>query len=139
MNSGTTKKEIPTFLRVVVEIFSDIRLGSYLNALGKKKNIFLAHCKRYYRINQIHFEIIKLSTSSGRINSSVLKSAMGFEENFWSTIFQETSRYLDSSHHLLNRAHLQIERARVDRAGVILPPLGGDVGPVLQKVINKEL
>merc|ERR1719438_353005 len=62
----------PTFLRVVVEIFSDIRLGSYLNAL-------------------------------------------------------------DSSHHLLNRAHLQIERARVDRPRVILPPLGGDVGPVLEE------
>ena len=33
-------RKIPTFLRVVVEIFCDIRLGSYLNTLGKKKNIF---------------------------------------------------------------------------------------------------
>ena len=126
-------KEIPTFLRVVVEIFSDIRLSSYLNALGKKKNIFLARCKRYFRINQIHFEIIKLS---GRINSSVLKSVMGFEVHFWSTIFRETSQYLNSSHHLLNRAHLQIKRARVDSPGVILPPLRCDVGPILQKSFN---
>ena len=42
--------KISTFLSVVVEIFCDIRLSSYLNTLRKKKNIF-SPCKRYFWIN----------------------------------------------------------------------------------------
>ena len=44
--------EISTFLCVVVEIFCDIRLSSYLNTLRKKENIF-SPCKRYFRINSM--------------------------------------------------------------------------------------
>ena len=59
---------------------------------------------------------------------------MGFEGKVWSTIVQVALfSYLDSSHHLLHGAHLQIEGARVYGTGVKLTPLRGDVGPVLKK------
>ena len=60
---------------------------------------------------------------------------IGFEGKLWSTIAQVAFSYLDSPHHLLHGAHLQIEGARVYSTGVKLTPLRGDIGPVLQQYI----